>query len=145
AAPDSRTVSASDTSKYFGSQPALTLDKRTNGGDGLSISVGAALTWTYVVTNTGNVELTSVTVTDNKLTAAEIHCGGASGTNVIAKLAPGGHETCTAAGVAVLGLYENLGTASGTPPVGAAVTATDASSYTGIENKHYLFLPMLRR
>jgi parallel beta-helix repeat protein len=70
--------------------PAITIVKKTNGQDanttpGVFIPVGGAITWTYNVTNTGNVTLTNVTVTDNKLLPTTIDCGG--GSNVIASLA----------------------------------------------------------
>ena len=38
----------------------------TNGDDGLFIPVGADVTWTYTVTNEGNVALSNVTVTDSE-------------------------------------------------------------------------------
>ena len=105
----------------------LTIVKTTNGSDGLVIPVGTAITWKYHVTNTGNVTLTSVTVTDNMLAPAAIDCGG--GSNVIASLAPTVSHDCTATGTAVAGHYTNTGTATGTPPTSGNVTATDNSDY----------------
>ncbi|MDD5645873.1 MAG: hypothetical protein PHW86_01745, partial [Candidatus Bipolaricaulis sp.] len=60
------------------------------------------VTWTYVVTNTGNVTLTDILVTDDHL--------GTIGT--VASLAPGETTTLTEIGVAAAGQYENTGTAS---------------------------------
>ena len=113
-------------------------------------AVGSTVNWTYEVTNTGNVTLTSVTVTDNKLASNAIDCGG--GSNIIASLGAGASVTCTASGPAlnlsastVLGkcanpnnanqpysgvpLYENNAAVTGTPPSGSSVTDTSVSHY----------------
>jgi hypothetical protein len=105
------------------------LVKLTNGTDnnsapGLLVPVGSAITWTYQVTNSGNVTLTNIAVTDNKLASSAIDCGG--GSNVVASLAPGNSATCSASGTAIAGQYTNTGTAkSGT------TTATDPDNYFG--------------
>jgi uncharacterized repeat protein (TIGR01451 family) len=117
--------------------PRLTIVKKTNGTDnntapGPNLTVGTTVTWTYQVTNNGNVTLTNVTVTDNKFAAANISCTGTpGGSNVIATLVPGQSVTCTATGVAVAGQYTNIGSVSGNPPTGTAATATDPDNYFG--------------
>ncbi len=121
------TVSDSDPSHYFGSAPAIEIEKATNGEDadaapGPYIKVGDAVTWTYVVTNTGNVTLTDVAVTDDQ--GVVVSCPQAT-------LAVGESMSCTASGTAVAGQYANIGAVSGTPPVGAAVTDEDPSHYFG--------------
>ena len=96
--------------------------------------MGAPVTWTYLVTNTGNVTLTNVTVTDDKVAAAAIDCDGGENTptdNVIASLAAGAVATCTATGTAAAGQYANTGSATGTPPAGPAPSDTDQSHYFG--------------
>jgi uncharacterized repeat protein (TIGR01451 family) len=128
---DSNTADATVTAVQ---SPAISIVKKTNGADGLSILVGNSITWSYLVTNEGNVTLTNVTVTDNKL--VDIDCNGGSNTltdHIIASLAPAASVTCTATGTAVVGAYSNTGTASGKPPVGDNVTATDPSSYFGAD------------
>jgi hypothetical protein len=124
-------VSASDSSHYFGSAPGITIDVATSGpGDGLSdppfIDSGDTVTWTYTVTNTGNVTLTGVSVTDSKT-------GTVSGCD--ATIAPGDSSSCTATGTAEVSPvdtpYTNTGIATGTPPVGADVSDSDSSSYFG--------------
>ncbi len=61
------------------------------------------------MTNTGNVKLTDIAVSDDKL--------GSVGTTP--SLDPGESVTFTASGTAVRDLYENLGTVTGKPPVGS--------------------------
>jgi uncharacterized repeat protein (TIGR01451 family) len=62
------TVCATDKSCYTGiSKPGIKIDKKTNGLDhGGNVAFGSTVTWTYSVTNTGNVALSNVTVTDDK-------------------------------------------------------------------------------
>ncbi len=126
--PAQTTVTDSDPSHYFGSEPSIDIEKATNGEDadtapGPYIKVGDAVSWTYVVTNTGNVALTDVAVTDDQ--GVVVSCPQTT-------LAVGESMTCTASGIAVAGQYANIGTVSGTPPVGAAVTDSDPSHYYGL-------------
>ena len=118
-------ATASDPSNYFGSDPSVKIVKTTNGGDGLHVPMGSAVTWLYEVTNTGNVKLTDIAVSDDKL--------GSVGTTP--SLDPGESVTFTASGTAVRDLYENLGTVTGKPPVGANVSDDDPSSYFGEDPK----------
>ena len=115
----------SDPSNYFGSVPGITIDKITNGGDGLEIVAGAPVTWTYTVTNTGNVPLTNVIVSDS-----DPAIGAVNSTPLT--LAVGASAEVTRTGTAVAGSYSNTGSVVGTPPVGKNVTAEDGSSYTGL-------------
>src|SRR5204863_4436637 len=66
------TTTASNPDNYFGAAPAVGIVTRTNGvdndsGTGLIVPAGSTVTWTYLVTNRGNIALSSVAVTDNKL------------------------------------------------------------------------------
>jgi hypothetical protein len=106
----------------------IDIEKDSNGSDGSTIPVGQPVTWRYVVTNTGNVTLHDIAVTDDKVDSSAIHCG--EGSNVVATLAPDESATCTASGTAVAGLYENVGTATSTFN-GVTVQGTDPSSYFG--------------
>ena len=103
--------------------PAITIVKTTNGSDGLNIPVGAPVTWTYVVTNSGTVPLTDVAVNDSDL--GPITCPKTT-------LAVGESMTCTATGTAVAGAYSNIGTASGEYNQ-TTVNDTDPSSYFGTD------------
>jgi len=121
------TPKVTDKSHYFGiiAKPAINIEKATNGvdadtGTGPNIPFGGAVTWSYVVKNTGNVALTNVAVNDNKAGAI---C-------TIGALAAGASKTCTKTGVAISGQYANIGTATG--KYGATtLTDTDASHYFG--------------
>jgi hypothetical protein len=123
-------VSDSDASHYFGqeeiAEPAISLQKLTNGEDadlppGPSLTVGDAVTWTYLVTNTGNVALTDVSVSDDQ---------GVAVTCPKTALEAGESMTCVAEGLAEAGQYANLGTATGDGG-GTTVSDTDPSHYYG--------------
>ena len=104
--PDESEVSVTDPDYYFGQAPApgISLVKKTNGVDsntapGQNILVGNPVTWSYEVKNTGNVVLTDVVVTDDKL--------GQIG--IIPSLAVGETVTLTKDGIAAEGQYSNNG------------------------------------
>jgi hypothetical protein len=112
--------------------PAVEIRKSTNGDDaneapGPSIRVGSPVTWQYLVTNIGTVNLTNVAVDDDRGVA--VNCNGQT------TLAPAASMTCTGTGVATLGQYRNVGTVragwamNGTT---GTVTDTDPSHYLGI-------------
>lgn len=81
------------------------------------------VTWTYVVTNTGDVPLTNVTVTDNQ---------GVAVTCPKDTLAVGESMLCTASGTAVVGQYANMGTTCGEYE-GTTVCDEDPSHYFNVE------------
>jgi len=108
--------------------PAVKIKKSTNGEDadnapGPSILVGSAVTWRYVVTNTGTVSLTGVAVVDDK--GVVVNCGGQT------TLAVGQVLTCTGTGVATLGQYSNIGKVTASSASGA-VDNSDPSHYLGV-------------
>jgi uncharacterized repeat protein (TIGR01451 family) len=83
---------------------------------------GTLVTYSYEVTNTGNVTLNPVTVTDPMSGLSPITCPATS-------LAVGADETCTATYTTTTanvtaGWITNTGTATGTPPGGPPVTAS---------------------
>ena len=92
---------------------------------------GDTITYTFKVTNTGNVTLNPVKVTDLKVGTVTCPSGA---------LAPGASVDCTAAAYVVTqadvdaGKVDNTATASGTPPTGSPVTDTD-STHTPITQK----------
>jgi hypothetical protein len=110
-----------------GADPSIAIEKATNGFDadtapGPSIPIGDPVTWTYVVTNTGNVPLTNVTVTDDQEGVAS--CPQDT-------LQVGESMTCTIIRKATAGQYSNNGTAEGTDPSGLVVDDEDSSHYYG--------------
>ncbi|HEY0951792.1 DUF11 domain-containing protein [Nocardioides sp.] len=105
--------------------PAIELDKTggaINDNDGNGPDAGDTITYSFKVTNTGNVTLNPVTVTDPKLGAITCPTGA---------LAPGASVTCTPKSYTLLqsdvnaGKIENTATAHGSPPSGPEVTDTD--------------------
>lgn len=109
-------------------QPSIDIEKSTNGEDadtptGPQILVGDPVNWVYVVTNTGDVTLNNVTVTDDQGVA--VSCPQTT-------LAPQESMSCTASGIAVAGQYANVGSVVGTPTSGGStVEDSDPSHYFG--------------
>jgi uncharacterized repeat protein (TIGR01451 family) len=92
---------------------------------------GQTITYSYVVSNTGNVTLNPVSLSDSKVPAANISCGTPPVPgHQPGPLAPGQSETCsgtyttTAADLAA-GSVTNLATVNGTTPSGGHETDTD--------------------
>ncbi len=147
-------VTDSDPANAFGASPGIGIIKSVNGADantaatGPEIAGGGAVTWTYSVTNEGNVPLT-VSVSDDNGTAAggddfaPTYVSGDANDDGLLDLT----ETWTyqASGTAVLGDYVNNAVATGVGPVvvnedgstspGESVTADDPAHYHGFEAK----------
>ena len=115
--------------------PAINIVKLTNGDDDVWLNVNDAVTWTYTVTNTGNVALSNITVTDNvsgvipdPVLVDGYNTGDTDKDN---KLDLSETWIFEDTGVAIAGPYSNTGTACGTPPAGDPVCNSDESSYVG--------------
>ena len=85
---------------------------------------GEQITYTYTVTNSGNVTLRDVTLTDDRL--GPVACPRSA-------LAPGASMTCqavivTTAAEVARGQLANVATVTGDPPTGPPVTARDAQT-----------------
>jgi uncharacterized repeat protein (TIGR01451 family) len=109
-------------------KPEITIEKATNGHDadaapGPQLEVGDAVTWTYVVTNTGELPLENVTVQDDM--------EGAIGCPETVLL-PGESMTCTYGGTAHAGQYRNVAVATGDSSEGS-VQDDDPSHYNASE------------
>ena len=122
-------VTDDDPSHYFGAVSDIAVEKTTNGVEAESppgpyILVGDPITWTVVVTNTGNITLTQITVLDDG--EGPIDCATDT-------LGAAERTQCTAVGRAVEGQHANTVTATGKPAVGATVTATASSHYFGAD------------
>lgn len=108
--------------------PSIDVVKLTNGIDvypapAVALTAGADVTWTYLVSNTGNRPLTDIVLTDDQEGA--ITCPQTT-------LAVDEHMVCTVTGTAVAGTYVNIAsvTAAGPGPSGpTTVGDQDASSY----------------
>ena len=120
--PNPTPVTGTDTDTLPLTQsPKLTLDKQAGTPSGNT--AGSTILYTFVVTNTGNVTLNPVTVSDSKV--GVVTCAPAS-------LAPGASVSCTKTYVITQadinsGHVPNSATASGTPPTGPPVTGTDST------------------
>ena len=95
-------------------------------------SAGTPVTYEYLVTNTGNVTLTSITVTDPMPGLSAVACADAT-------LAPGDSETCSASYTTTQanvdsGAVTNTGTASGTPPTGPPVSDDSSLSIPAVQS-----------
>ncbi len=116
-------VTDEDLSHYFGSDPAVSIEKLTDGEDGPTLFVGCPVEWTYEVTNTGNIDLVNIDVTDDQGVA--VSCPGDA-------LAPGRSMVCEASGTVILDDYTNTGIVTATAPVDNQLRESDDSSYTGV-------------
>ena len=121
-------VQANDGSSYFGTNPCIHIVKTTNGGDGLNIPMGAPVTWTYNVTNCGNVPLSNITVTDSHAGVTPAYVSGDDNHDSILQTS----ETWIyqASGTAGAGTYTNTGYVDGYYGT-TLVQANDGSSYFG--------------
>lgn len=126
--PSNQEVSAIDASFYTGTFTAkLDIETAVDGNNadapaGPQILAGSAVSWTYAVTNTGDIQLTGVRVADDQ---------GALVTCPFDTLGAGASMVCTASGTAVAGQFRNVGTATGEAPCGSQTSAQDASHYLG--------------
>lgn len=115
---DTATITASPAA------PALTLDKSST--TATYAAVGEVVSYNYLVTNTGNVTINALVVTDNKIAA--VTCPATT-------LAPAASTTCTGSYTIVqadmdAGLVTNNASATGTPARGTLVPATDSATVT---------------
>jgi hypothetical protein len=132
--PTGKTLAASDPSHYFGIYPEISIRKLTY-DPGLLESVdapeppgpilleGQIVTWTYVITNSGDITLTGISLVDDPQGVVE--CPRTS-------LAPLETMTCQLSGMAEAGQYANSGEVRGTHPAGGTVVASDRSHYFGV-------------
>lgn len=135
-------VTDTNPSNHFGFIAGIDLQKLTNGidtgtGTGPSLSVGSTATFTYNVTNTGNIALTNVTVTDDNGTP------GDTSDDLTATLISGDTNNDNALNVTetwvfqathivTIGSYTNIATVTGRAPDSELVQATDPSAHIGV-------------
>jgi uncharacterized repeat protein (TIGR01451 family) len=121
-------------------QAAVTLLKATNGEDadappGPILAAGAPVTWTYTLTNTGDLTLTSVTVTDSVPGVTPVYVSGDDGDG---QLAPDEHWRYQAQGLAIDGQYANVGVVRGLDPASNVISASNPSHYFGLRSRIHL-------
>ncbi|MFZ9018287.1 MAG: DUF7507 domain-containing protein, partial [Ilumatobacteraceae bacterium] len=95
---------------------------------------GDTITYSYAIENTGNVTLSGITVSDDRLLDADIVCPDTAD-NTIAELAPGDDATCQAVYVisdadVVAGEITNVVLVEATPPGGEPSSTTASDSLT---------------
>ena len=111
-------VCDTDNHKLHPIHPAIAIVKTANP---VSVNPGQSVTYTYKVTNTGDVDLTNVTVDDDVL--------GHIGT--LPALAVGASQTLTkAVTITAASPTHNVATAVGTDPLGKKVSAQDDATIT---------------
>ncbi|MGL6161741.1 DUF7507 domain-containing protein, partial [Microbulbifer sp.] len=122
--PGSNPVSANDsTSTALTASPALDLSKVAGAPSGNN--AGDTIDYTFTVTNTGNVTIDGIAITDGQLDAA-----ATCDTTI---LAPGGIATCSGTHTITqaevdAGTVDNTATANGTDPDSNPVSANDSTS-----------------
>ncbi|HUT92688.1 MAG TPA: GEVED domain-containing protein [Thermoguttaceae bacterium] len=126
-------VNDDDPSHYFGVVSGIDIEKSTNGQaandpPGLYVPVGTTVTWTYEVTNTGNVGLENVAVADDQGVVPVLQSGD-DGDGV---LELGETWIYEATGTAVAGQYGNTAAVTALDPLQQEVTDDDPSHYFGV-------------
>jgi uncharacterized repeat protein (TIGR01451 family) len=131
-APDGGTVASSSSSAAisFTPQPTLVFDKTADRS--AVTAVGQLVTYSFAVTNTGNVTLRQVTVNDSAFTGAGT-LGPISCPLLPATLAPGQTINCTAEYTTVAAdlqnqTISNTATADVSAPSGATITSDPSTS-----------------
>ena len=117
-------VTDTDTAAVDVIAPAINIEKTP---DSQSFQTGGTATFTITVTNSGDVTLTSVAVTD-ALAPGCARTSAQLGANATLAPAASFNYQCTLANVAAD--FTNSATATGTPPVGPVVTDTDTAAVT---------------
>jgi uncharacterized repeat protein (TIGR01451 family) len=135
-------VTDTDPSNHFGFLAGIGLQKLTNGldtgsGTGPTLTIGSTAVFTYRVTNTGNIALTDITLTDDNGTPAnttdDVTPTFVSGdTNGNSALDVTETWVYQATRIVTAGAYTNTATVRGEDPAEGLVTATDASAHTGV-------------
>ena len=147
------TYGSNDPAFYYGVTDGITIKKATDAvnpsdptvyeeGDTtaqeLYLDVGTAVTWTYLVTNSGNSSLSGIKITDTSGSFTPKYLSGDTNNN--GKLDPGETWLYTSNGVTsysvVAGQYLSSATVTGTDVhLGTTVTSTDPSDHFGAINQ----------
>ncbi len=112
--PGTTPISAQDTALVDVIGPSITVLKSP---DLQQIVSGGTATWTIVVSNTGDVTLSNVAVSDPQAS----NCNNPT----IGTLAPNQGISYTCSRTGITGDFTNIATATGTPPVGPPISSSD--------------------
>ena len=136
-------VTDSDPSNHFGFQSGINVEKSTNGQDADTpdlapeVFTGETVSLNFTVTNTGNVPLSNVAVSDDNGTPADAaddffatFSGGDANSDAL--LDPPEVWNFTATTTATAGLVQNVGTVTANDPANALVQDQDLSHHEGI-------------
>lgn len=126
-------VEDDDVSHYFGADPSIFLEIQTNGINaenppGPPIKVGDPITWSYKISNEGNVRIYDLLLIDDR--AGVVQCPN--------EIMPSDTITCTKTGEAKEGQYQNTAIVSGEWLIGQQIFSSDTSYYHGYYNRIYL-------
>ncbi len=118
----------------------INVEKFTNGEDadsqtGPKIAVGSPVTWTYEVTNTGNVFLNEIRVTDDDNGVTPVYQNGDDNGNGI--LETGETWVYEATATAIDGQYSNKATATGEPVYSDGTPVPDVAEASANDLSHY--------
>lgn len=135
-------VSDTDASNHFGFVGGVGLQKLTNGvdaggGPGPTLEIGSTAVFTYRVTNSGNVALTNITLTDDNGTPADATddltptylSGDTNGDGALDVTEVWIYQ---ATRIVTAGAYTNAATVRGEDPAQGLATATDLSAHRGV-------------
>jgi len=117
------------------SNPSITVTKSVTP---TTAGVGEVVTYTYLVTNTGDVTLSSVVAVDDKLGSVTL-----GSTTLAPGASTGGVLTYTVTAGDLPGPLTNTVTVTGTSPSGIKVTEQTAASLTF--STFYIYLPLVAR
>ena len=125
------TVADDDPSHYFGWVSRIDVEKLTNGEDpdqptGPALTAGGPVTWTYLVSNPGNLPIRNVTLVDDHGVQPQFTGGD---TDSDRELDPGETWSYQATGTAGAGQYANTATASGVDVLEHPLSDSDPSHY----------------
>jgi hypothetical protein len=136
----STVVTQTDAANYFGSAPGIEVQTTVNGDDsdslpGTTITAGGTAMFAYVVTNTGNVPLSNIEVTDDNGTpgdaADDFHPAFANGdANSNELLDLGETWIYTAVRTVFSGQYTHIASASGIDSLSQVAGTIDPTSYS---------------
>lgn len=137
----STTVTKTDAANYFGSVPGVAIESLVNGQEadsvpGPTLAAGGNTLFSYVLTNTGNIALGNVVVTDANgtpgNTADDFNPALSSGdTNSNNLLDLGETWTLTATRIVVAGQFSGAGSVTATDSVNQSVNGSEPANYFG--------------